>query len=103
MPTTTARWASACSTMSPLPPNSAGYDAHHADPLGGCRLEADSFHQMTCHVREAAAEVGAPVGAVLEGGYDPPALAESVLATLAALRGEGEAESIAPDPLITAR
>jgi acetoin utilization deacetylase AcuC-like enzyme len=78
---------------------SAGFDAHRADPVGGCRLESDSFGQMTCLVRE----LGAPVGAVLEGGYDPPALAESVLATLGALRGEGEADSIAPDPLITAR
>jgi acetoin utilization deacetylase AcuC-like enzyme len=82
---------------------SAGFDAHRADPLGGCLLEAESFAQMTCHVRDAARAVGAPVGAVLEGGYDPPALAESVLATITALRGEGDAESIAPDPLITAR
>jgi acetoin utilization deacetylase AcuC-like enzyme len=82
---------------------SAGFDAHRADPLGGCLLEAESFAQMTCHVRDAATATGSPVGAVLEGGYDPPALAESALATIAALRGEGEAESIAPDPLITAR
>jgi acetoin utilization deacetylase AcuC-like enzyme len=82
---------------------SAGYDAHYADPLGGCELEAASFAQMTCHVRDVAAEVGAPVGAVLEGGYHPPALAESVVATIEALCGEGEAESIAPDPLITPR
>jgi len=82
---------------------SAGFDAHSADPLGGCLLEAESFAQMACHVRDAAAAVKAPVGAVLEGGYDPPALAESVTATIAALGGEGEAESIAPDPLITGR
>jgi acetoin utilization deacetylase AcuC-like enzyme len=78
---------------------SAGFDAHRADPIGGCRLEAESFGQMACLVRD----LGAPVGAVLEGGYDPSALAGSVMATLAALRGEGEADSIAPDPLITAR
>jgi acetoin utilization deacetylase AcuC-like enzyme len=78
---------------------SAGFDAHRADPIGGCRLEAESFAQMTCLVRD----LGAPVGAVLEGGYDPSALAGSVTATLAALRGAGEADSIAPDPLITAR
>jgi acetoin utilization deacetylase AcuC-like enzyme len=82
---------------------SAGFDAHRADPLGGCRLEADSFAKMTCLVRDMAAELGAPVGAVLEGGYDPDALAESVMAMIAALGGEGEADSIAPDPLVTSR
>ncbi len=78
---------------------SAGFDAHRDDPLGGCNLDAESFGQMTCLVRE----IGAPVGAVLEGGYDPPALGASVLAMVRALRGEGEADSIAPDPVITAR
>jgi acetoin utilization deacetylase AcuC-like enzyme len=82
---------------------SAGFDAHRADPLGGCRLEAESFAQMACHLRDLGAQAGAPVGAVLEGGYDPPALAESVLATIAALAGAGEAESIAPDPIVTSR
>ncbi len=82
---------------------SAGFDAHRDDPLGGCRLEAGSFAQMACHVREMARDLGAPIGAVLEGGYDPSALAESALATIRALDGEGEAESIAPDPLITSR
>jgi acetoin utilization deacetylase AcuC-like enzyme len=42
-----------------------------------------------------------PVGAVLEGGYDVQALAESVAATLTALGGEGESVSAAPDPLLT--
>jgi acetoin utilization deacetylase AcuC-like enzyme len=40
---------------------------------------------------------------VLEGGYSPAALGECVVATLAALAGEGTAESIAPDPVFTAR
>lgn len=64
---------------------------------------AQSFAQMACQVRDLARAAGAPVGAVLEGGYDPTALADSVLATIRALDGEGEAESIAPDPLITSR
>jgi acetoin utilization deacetylase AcuC-like enzyme len=80
---------------------SAGFDAHRADPLAGCRLEASSFAQMACHVRDFAQEIGAPLGAVLEGGYDVAALAESVAVTLAALGGEGEAVSAAPDPLLT--
>jgi acetoin utilization deacetylase AcuC-like enzyme len=82
---------------------SAGFDAHRADPLGGCLLDADSFAQMACHVRDMAAKVGAPVGAVLEGGYDPAALADCVVATIDALDGAGTAESIAPDPIITSR
>ena len=82
---------------------SAGFDAHRDDPLGHCVLEAGSFAQMACHVRDMAAAVDAPIGAVLEGGYHPPALTESVIATIAALAGVGTAESIAPDPLLTPR
>jgi acetoin utilization deacetylase AcuC-like enzyme len=82
---------------------SAGFDAHRLDPVGGCRLETEDFAQMTCQVRDLARELGAPVGAVLEGGYDPATLADCVAATLAALAGEGTSESIAPDPLFTPR
>jgi acetoin utilization deacetylase AcuC-like enzyme len=80
---------------------SAGFDAHRADPLGGCRLQSEDYAQMARQVRDLAERLGAPVGAVLEGGYEPRALAESVLATMRALGGEGEAESIVPDPIHT--
>ena len=82
---------------------SAGFDAHRLDPIGGCLLETADFAQMACHVRDLAAILGAPVGAVLEGGYDLAALPRCVIATLAALSGVGEAESIAPDPILTSR
>jgi acetoin utilization deacetylase AcuC-like enzyme len=82
---------------------SAGFDAHRDDPVGGCVLETESFARMARLVRDLGADADAPVGAVLEGGYDPPALAESVAATMAALAGEGEADSIAPDPMVTSR
>jgi acetoin utilization deacetylase AcuC-like enzyme len=82
---------------------SAGYDAHEADPLGECRLRSESFGHLTCHVRDFARDVGAPLGVVLEGGYDPPSLAESVVATICALLGEGEAVSAAPEWLVTPR
>jgi acetoin utilization deacetylase AcuC-like enzyme len=82
---------------------SAGFDAHHNDPIGGCALDEDAFAQLACQVRDLGRRLGAPVGAVLEGGYDPPSLAQSVVATVAALNGEGEAESIAPDPAVTPR
>ena len=67
---------------------SAGFDAHREDPLAECRLEAASFGRMAAAVRAAAEGWDAPVGAVLEGGYALPALAESVVATMAALSGE---------------
>ncbi len=80
---------------------SAGFDAHRADPIGGCRLESSDFARMARHVRDLAHQADAPIGAVLEGGYDPPALAESVIATMRALGGHDAAESIAPDRIYT--
>jgi acetoin utilization deacetylase AcuC-like enzyme len=82
---------------------SAGFDAHLHDPLAECRLETSSFAQMACQVRDLAKQVEAPLGAVLEGGYEPSALADSVVATLAALGGEGESVSAAPEALLTSR
>jgi len=66
---------------------SAGFDAHRDDPLATCRLEAESFGRIAARVRDLGRALGAPVGAVLEGGYSPPALAESVAATMTALGG----------------
>jgi acetoin utilization deacetylase AcuC-like enzyme len=80
---------------------SAGYDAHEADPLGQCRLQTRSFGEMACHVRDLARHVGAPVGAVLEGGYEPAVLGECVVETIAALQGRGEANSSSPDQIVT--
>ena len=82
---------------------SAGYDAHEGDPLGECRLHAESFGQMTCHVRDLARRLDVPLGVVLEGGYDPTALGQSVVATIAALQGQGDACSAAPDGMVTPR
>ncbi len=82
---------------------SAGFDAHVGDPLAGCRLQTESFAKMARLVRDTAAALGAPLGAVLEGGYEPRALAECVQATMAALAGEGEVASTDPEALLTAR
>ena len=82
---------------------SAGFDAHRADPLGGCLLESTDYARMARHVRDLAQHMDAPVGVVLEGGYHPAALAESVIAMMRALGGEGAADSIAPDPIYTRR
>jgi acetoin utilization deacetylase AcuC-like enzyme len=82
---------------------SAGFDAHRRDPLASCRLQTESFAQIACHVRDFAVERGLALGVVLEGGYEPLALAECVAVTLAALGGAGEARSASPEPLLTAR
>ena len=82
----------------------SGHHAEHDGAMGcGSLLDAASFAQLACQVRDMSILVGAPLGAVLEGGYDPGALADCVVATIAALNGEGEAESIAPDPIVTSR
>jgi acetoin utilization deacetylase AcuC-like enzyme len=70
---------------------SAGYDAHFEDPLATLALNAEDFGQMAVEVRELGARLDAPVGAVLEGGYAPKALADSVAATMWGLGGMGEA------------
>jgi acetoin utilization deacetylase AcuC-like enzyme len=68
---------------------SAGFDAHEADPLAGCMLRTEDFATLASRTRELAAQLGGvPVGAVLEGGYEPRALAESVAATIEALAGK---------------
>jgi acetoin utilization deacetylase AcuC-like enzyme len=82
---------------------SAGFDAHRRDPLAGCRLETESFAQMARHVRGLAAERGLALGAVLEGGYEPEALAESVLETLVALAGGDPPGPPEPETPLTMR
>jgi acetoin utilization deacetylase AcuC-like enzyme len=62
---------------------SAGYDAHADDPLAGCVVTDGGFAAMAASVRAMAEELGAPLGIVLEGGYDLGALARGVAITLA--------------------
>jgi acetoin utilization deacetylase AcuC-like enzyme len=69
---------------------SAGFDAHREDPLAGLALESEDFGAMAAATRALGERLGAPVGAVLEGGYAPAALAESVAATMRGLGGEIE-------------
>jgi acetoin utilization deacetylase AcuC-like enzyme len=76
---------------------SAGYDAHRDDEQGGCELEASSFAEMARHIRGLGERTGAPVGAVLEGGYALDALNASVCATMKALAGDQPPDSVAPD------
>jgi acetoin utilization deacetylase AcuC-like enzyme len=61
---------------------SAGYDAHADDPLAGCRVTDAGFAAMGASARLLAEEAGAPLGVVLEGGYDVDALARCFADTL---------------------
>jgi acetoin utilization deacetylase AcuC-like enzyme len=76
---------------------SAGFDGHHEDPQGNCLLDEAAYAEMARHVRALGERVGAPVGAVLEGGYALDALAASVCATMEALAGDEPPDSVAPD------
>lgn len=57
---------------------SAGFDAHHRDPLGQINLTGDDFDWATGRVMEVAGKhAGNRLVSVLEGGYDLEGLAES--------------------------
>jgi len=64
---------------------SAGFDAHRLDPLATCAVTEAGFAEMTASLRRACAEVGAPIGLVLEGGYAVDALAASMAALIPVL------------------
>jgi acetoin utilization deacetylase AcuC-like enzyme len=71
---------------------SAGFDAHHADPLGSLRLTEEDFVWATLELMSAAeAHAAGRVVSVLEGGYDLAGLSASVGAHVQALmRGSAE-------------
>ena len=73
---------------------SAGYDAHRADPLASCLLDEAAYADMSAAMRDLGAELDAPVLVCLEGGYDPRALAASVVATVEALDGDRPARQV---------
>lgn len=67
---------------------SAGYDAHADDPLASCAVTEAGFAAMAASMRRLSAELSAPLGLVLEGGYDLAALPRSLAATLETLARE---------------
>jgi acetoin utilization deacetylase AcuC-like enzyme len=67
---------------------SAGYDAHRDDPLAGCSVTDTGFVEMARAVRSLAAQLGVPLGLVLEGGYDLDVVSTSVGNALAVLQDE---------------
>ena len=67
---------------------SAGFDAHHKDPLGGLQFTDDDYHWITRELMAAAApSAGARVVSVLEGGYSLEGLASGTSAHVRALMG----------------
>ena len=65
---------------------SAGFDAHWRDPLASLQLTTRGFYNLGCGLRKLADELcESRLVFVLEGGYDPGALAENVQAILLAL------------------
>jgi acetoin utilization deacetylase AcuC-like enzyme len=65
---------------------SAGYDAHHRDPLAAMRVSTDGFATMVARLWAVAGAVcRRRLVAITEGGYDLPALAGGIEATLRVL------------------
>lgn len=65
---------------------SAGFDSHKDDPIGSLQLESEDFGLLTQIVLDVAqTHAGGRLVSVLEGGYNPVALAESVTNHLKAL------------------
>jgi acetoin utilization deacetylase AcuC-like enzyme len=73
---------------------SAGYDAHAGDPLASCTVSDAGFEAMATSARLLAEDAGAPLGIVLEGGYDLGVLARCFADTLEVAAGEARS---APD------
>ena len=77
---------------------SAGYDAHHADPIDGAqmRLSCVGYAALIAALRDLAAELcEGRIVVALEGGYDLTALSWSVRNSIEALLGEAPT----PDPI----
>ena len=67
---------------------SAGFDAHHRDPLAGLNLTAEDFDWVTGQLIEVAEQhAEGRVVSLLEGGYDLQGLAESTVAHVNRLMG----------------
>ena len=68
---------------------SAGYDTHARDPLGSMQLTENGYGHMALRCLELAQRhAEGRLALALEGGYNLPALARSVEATLRALADE---------------
>ncbi|MGH9553968.1 MAG: hypothetical protein ACRD3W_31610, partial [Terriglobales bacterium] len=64
---------------------SAGYDAHESDPIGGQRISSQGYFLLSRRLADLSETINAPIVALLEGGYNMQALAESVITTMRVL------------------
>jgi acetoin utilization deacetylase AcuC-like enzyme len=78
---------------------SAGFDAHHRDPLAGMSLSQAAYGRMVQGLRSALRGGGqGRIGLVLEGGYDLGGLRDSLRAALEALSPDPAAAAPTPSP-----
>src|SRR5262249_13437164 len=80
---------------------SAGFDAHHADPLAQMRVTERGFAAMCTGAAQLAQEAcGGKLVLLLEGGYALDALAQSVHATLEVMTGRKDnfVPGVSPEP-----
>jgi len=78
---------------------SAGFDAHHRDPLGRVQLTELAFRGLTELVLQVRSSVGdPPVLLALEGGYDVTALTSSVKEVFSVLTRTGPRPEVAFPP-----
>ena len=94
----------------PVPPGSGSEDflslvQHVVAPIARsfepgliARLDSEAFGEMAATMRAVAAELGVPVLVCLEGGYEPAALAASVLSTIEGLASDREPARAPAEP-----
>jgi acetoin utilization deacetylase AcuC-like enzyme len=82
---------------------SAGYDAHHEDPLANCELDDAAYGDMAATMRDLASELGVPLLICLEGGYALGALARGVVATLDAISSDRSPREAPGEPAASDR
>lgn len=79
------KWKEIIEEMILFEPNliiiSAGFDAHHEDPLADCELVEEDFQWATDIIMKSCIRINPinppPVVSILEGGYDLEAIASS--------------------------
>lgn len=75
---------------------SAGFDAHHADPLAQEMLSVQGYFEIATQIKQLAGELcGGKVVYALEGGYDHTAIAWATQACIDTLLGN----EFSPDPI----
>ncbi len=76
---------------------SAGFDAHHSDPLAGLQYDYGLYHWMTNELGVIADKYAkGRMLATLEGGYNLDAISKSITNVVASMRGEKSVYEEAP-------